>query len=259
MSQSDEEDPSWDGWLPEIITVPAGSQLTHTSGCRFAGGRKYPYYIYNWYGIGKTPFWESGILYLYDVKKDIPDILYVDKKAPDEEPELLFKHIWDDFQLTGEDDYASSAFACQVLGMNGILYSDSMLVLCGNGSKWLKLSKVLKVENLPRVGPRGVPFEEGEFEQVPECDDKSGQPLPVQDDWGTFSMDHSTGINYYDPIFADKVRLKVSETIQQLRKQADALASLLPRDDPMTLKMANLELGDDEEKTTRPKLSSYRR
>jgi hypothetical protein len=151
---------------PQLVTVPQGTKLNHAQDCKMPNGRKYPYYVYNWYTIGNDKF-PGCVVYHYKVKKDIPNVLFL----PDVDNDLFHQKLHDWFSKWDPtykkpvekddlyDDYRIMAFLCQVLGWNGLL-GETTLALCGNGSQWLEYESI-----------------EGNAQ---ECTETKGQKLPRQ-------------------------------------------------------------------------------
>ncbi len=160
---------------PKLVTIPKGVEFNHTTPCVFAHGRKYPYSMFNFYAHDPVGFEQGGVTYFYKTKRAIPNVVsfeHIDTDAEDilEQLDSWFKE-WDptyvtnseEFEKTGDgvvllDDYRPSAYVCQVLGWNGIIFEPEVNMLCGNGSKWFKFIKMRKNQ-----------------EDVKECKDYSGE------------------------------------------------------------------------------------
>jgi hypothetical protein len=196
---------------PRLITIPKGTKFNHTSPCKFPHGRKYPYYLFNFYANGEQEFMPGGVTYLYEIKKDIPNVVSLihdeedvlpaeDKLAKlDEwlkEWDPNYVTNWEAAQETNDDlhlydDYRQPAYICQVLGWNGIVLEYGITCLCGNGSKWMKFLDMRYNEPEPNVD---------------ECKDYSGTKLPR----GSNSPpDPQMGQHYYEREDALKRRNEV--------------------------------------------------
>jgi hypothetical protein len=175
-----------------MVTIPEGKSVSHSKKCRFPPPRKYPYYTYNWYKLETQPFsWPDDdpyIAYFYRIKKPIPNILQVHLNKDQTTIEAMDKFLLaidPTYQpapsLKKEpsgDDYRQPAYLCQVLGWNGILF-DNELVLCGNGSNWLQY----------------------EYEEVlgtpAQCEDLTGKSLPQGSDRESSIQKPKLGVHFF--------------------------------------------------------------
>jgi len=164
---------------PMLTTIPKGTRFNHTTPCKFAHGRRYPYALFNFYADGEDAFMPEGVTYLYETKRDIPNVMTFEETDLVPAEDLLAKldewlKEWDpEYKTNWEaavenqqdrelyEDYRQSAYICQVLGWNGIQFEKHITMLCGNGSKWMRFLEMQYNE-----------------EDVDECKDYSGEKLP---------------------------------------------------------------------------------
>jgi hypothetical protein len=164
----------------KLVTIPRGTILFHERTSQFptAGGRKYPHFAYNWYS--SMPFWTRLIKiskyapmvqYTYQVKHDIPKILWLEDWDDLDFIQKYFKFLYPEYPLmTGSTmDYGVAAFVCQVLKLNGVIihrtqgeatfeeevkneFTHDVIVLCGAGEDYLEL-KNTELFNEPEIHP----------------------------------------------------------------------------------------------------------
>lgn len=168
---------------PRMVTIPKGTEFNHSTECKFPNRRKYPYSMFNFYTNDPNGFMqEDGVTYFYKTKCDIPNVIAFDDMEVDQSVVLerldSWFQEWDpnyvtnaaakteaemagNFETSHEyDDYRPSAYVCQVLGWGGVIYDPNIIMLCGNGSKWLTFQRMR--ENAT---------------DVPECKEYSGVKL----------------------------------------------------------------------------------